>query len=274
VGNIKIIRVPIPTPTLWPHSTTNCYLIGNEQESVLVDAGYDQEDTRLELEKVLLATGMAKPKAIILTHAHPDHAPGVKQLTDWKPIIYCHTHELEDIQKTIFPMSIIKTLAHGTDYRIDNESITILHTPGHTKGHLSLYVPSRKTLIAGDNIVAEGTTWIGPPDGDMTDYMQTLANLKQLDLVKIGPGHGEWVMNPYEQIDFVLQRRRQREAQIIELVKGNPDLDSSNLTKRIYKDSIHPSLFEVARRTTEAHLSKLIKDGLIEQFGTTYKIKS
>ncbi len=88
--HLKIIRVPIPTPTLWPHTTTNSYLIGNEQESILVDAGYDQEETRNELEKAIMENGLAKPKSIILTHSHRDHAPGVRQLRGWSSKVYCH----------------------------------------------------------------------------------------------------------------------------------------------------------------------------------------
>lgn len=274
MGNLKIVRVPIPTPTLWPHKTTNCYLIGNENESLLVDTGYDQEETKIELEKTLLITGLAKPKSIILTHYHLDHAPGVKQLLHWEPTVYCHPNELEEIGKVVSPLNTISTLEEGDVYKVDNETVDILHTPGHTSGHLSLYIPSRKTLIAGDNIVAEGTTWIGPPDGDMADYLKTLTQFKTLDLVKIGPGHGEWVMKPYEQIDFVLSRRIQREEQIKKFLLDYKNLTTEELTKLIYMDSIHPSLFEVARRTTEAHLIKLIKDGLVLQNGLNFILKS
>lgn len=273
MSNLKIVRVPIPTPTLWPHHTTNSYIIGTEKESILVDTGYDQEETKKELEKVILLTGIARPKSIVLTHAHPDHAPGVNQLLDWNATIYCHPYELEDIKKSISPMNNISTVEDGYSFEIENEIITTIHAPGHTKGHLSLYIPSRNTLIAGDNIVAEGTTWIGPPDGDMSDYLSTLAKFKTLNIDKIGPGHGEWVMNPYEQIEFVLQRRRQREEQILELLKAQQNQDTKTLTKLIYKDSIHPSLFEVAKRTTEAHLIKLIKDGKVEQNGYCYSLK-
>lgn len=272
--NLKIVRVPIPTPTLWPHQTTNCYLIGTEKESILVDAGYDQEVTRTELQKALQMTGMAQPQSIILTHYHPDHAPGVNQLSEWNPTIYCHSYEFEAIQRTISPTSHLETVSVEEPFLIDQHKINLLHTPGHTKGHLSLYVPSKKTLIAGDNIVAEGTSWIGPPDGDMADFLNTLAALKQLDLERIGPGHGDWVTNPYEHIDFVMNRRLEREVQIQDLLLQHERLTATNLTNMIYQGSIHPSVFEVAKRTTEAHLIKLIQDGVVVQENDTYRMKS
>lgn len=273
MGNLKIVRVPIPTPTLWPHHTTNCYIVGTEKESILVDAGYDQEETKKELEKVILLTGIARPKSIILTHSHRDHSPGVNQLLHWDAAVYCHPLELKEIKEAVSPKNTIFTIEDGFSFEIDSEMITMIHSPGHTRGHLSLYIPSRRTLIAGDNIVAEGTTWIGRPDGDMSDYLSTLSKLKSFDLEKIGPGHGDWVTKPYEQIEFVLQRRLQREDQILSLIKEHLKLNTTSLTNLIYKDSIHPSLFEVAKRTTEAHLIKLIKDGKIEKSQEGYSPK-
>lgn len=261
--NLEIIRVPIPTPTLLPHTTTNCYLIGNEQESILVDAGYDQAETRNELQKAIEENGLAIPKYIILTHSHPDHAPGVRQLLDWSPIVYTHTLEKESTLDAIGPWKRLDFLKDEDILYVAGQEIRILHCPGHTAGQLNLYIPSQQILIAGDNIVAEGTTWIGPPDGDMTDYLQTLYRLRDLKLLKIGPGHGDWVMKPTEQIDFVLNRRLQREEQIKSLLKQHRYLTAEALTELIYQNTIHPSVFKVAKKTTEAHLIKLMKEGSV-----------
>jgi glyoxylase-like metal-dependent hydrolase (beta-lactamase superfamily II) len=118
-------------------------------------------------------------------------------------------------------------------------------------------------LIAGDNLVAEGTTWIGRPDGDMALYMDSLRKAKQLKLAIVGPGHGEWIQHPYEHIDFVLNRRILREKQILSLLEEHDQLKVESLTKLIYDGSIHPSIFEVAKRTTEAHLEKLRDEGKV-----------
>lgn len=273
-NDIKIIRVPIPTPTLLPHTTTNCYLIGNDQESLLIDAGYDQLETKKELEKVIKENGLATPRTIILTHSHPDHAPGVRQLTEWSPTVYCHQFEKQTTLDAISPWNKISFLNEGDIVKVAGEEIRIIHAPGHTAGQLNLYIPSQQVLIAGDNIVAKGTSWIGPPDGDMSDYIQTLNRLKQLKISKIGPGHGEWVETPYEHIEFVIGRRLQRENQIKELLDAHKQLTSEKLTKLIYDQSIHPSVFWVAQRTIEAHLIKLMKDGEVSLNDTYYSLKS
>lgn len=261
---IKIIRVPIPTPTLFPHTTTNSYLIGNEKETLLVDAGYDNEFTKEQLDKELAKHQLATPTSILLTHAHPDHAPGVRRLTEWNPTVYCHEKEKAAILAEISPWNKIELVNDGDTLTIAGEKIEVMHTPGHTVGHLSLYIPSKKILIAGDNVVAEGTTWIGAPDGDMKDYLETMRRLKDLDLDKIGPGHGDWVLQAEKHIDFVIERRLLREEQITSLLKEHGKLTSTELTNLIYKDTIHPSVFHVAKRTIEAHLDKLIKEKAIQ----------
>jgi len=271
---IKIVRVPISTPTLWPNTTTNCYLIGNKQESILVDAGYDQEITKEELNKALKENDLAIPKSIILTHSHRDHAPGVRQLMDWSPIIYCHPKEKQAILKAIFPVHAVSMLNDGDVIHIADLEIMIIHSPGHTPGMLNLYIPSKQILLAGDNILSEGTTWIGPPEGDMSDYIHTLERLQHLDLAKIGPGHGEWVEHPYKQIEFVLNRRLYRENQIQSLLLKHQQLTSTILTEMIYEKNIHPSIFEVAKKTTEAHLIKLMKEGKVSLHDSWYSIHS
>ncbi|WP_068677530.1 MBL fold metallo-hydrolase [Oceanobacillus sp. Castelsardo] len=263
-STIQVIRVPIPTPTLLPHTTTNSYLIGNEKESILVDAGYDTEVTRKLLEWEIKKHRLATPKRIVLTHAHPDHAAGVRMLIHWIPTIICHEKEKEEVLSAISPWEEITLIEDGDSINVDGEEIVAMHAPGHTLGHLSLYIPSQQILIAGDNIVAEGTTWIGAPGGDMKDYFQTLRRLRNLKIKKIGPGHGNWVHQPYEHIDFVIQRRLQREQQILTLLEKHQQVTSKELTEMIYQDRIHPSIFPVAQKTIEAHLDKLLKEDLIQ----------
>jgi endoribonuclease LACTB2 len=266
----QIIRFAIPSPTLWPHTTTNCYLIGNEQESLLIDTGYDQDETKQELDKVIHNYGLARPESIFITHSHSDHATGLRQLTDWSATVYFHELESKALGKLI-PHGMRQSLVkEGDVLNIADVKLDVLHTPGHTAGHLSLYIPSKEVLIAGDNLVAEGTTWIGKPDGDMSDYMHSLKRLRKLNLTRVGPGHGDWVDNPYEHIDFVLGRRQSREKQIINLLENHKVLSLTQLTSLIYEKSIHPSIVEVAKRTIEAHLTKLINEGTVLERDSVY----
>ena len=66
----------------------------------------------------------------------------------------------------------------------------VLHTPGHSNGHLCFYLKEQKILFSGDTILGRGTTIISPPEGDMTDYLKTLNMLAAMDIDIICPGHG------------------------------------------------------------------------------------
>jgi glyoxylase-like metal-dependent hydrolase (beta-lactamase superfamily II) len=271
---LQVIRVPITTPTLWPNTSTNCYLLGNDKESVLIDAGYDKPETRNALEQAIKDHKLAQPSLIILTHAHIDHAPGVRQLSHWKAQVLCHSSEKKAIANVIAPYEHITTLSDGETLNVAGATLQAIHAPGHTAGQLNIYIPLLQLLFAGDNVVGEGTTWIGRPDGNMRDYLNTLERLKQLKLSRIGPGHGDWVEAPYEQIAFLIGRRRQREEQIIRFLEERaPDgLTVPELTRLIYRDTIHQSVVNVAERTTEAHLIKLIEDGRVKQDETLYSL--
>lgn len=266
-GNkIKVIRIPIPPPldmNLASFGKSNAYLIGNEKETILIDAGFNDSFSKEAITKAITDHRLAMPKKVILTHAHPDHAAGVHQLSDWSIEVYCHESEVYVVKKVIPDHVQIKQLENKDALHVDNVSLSIIHSPGHTPGHISIYIPSEEILIAGDNIVSDGTTWIGAPDGDMKDYMNSLIKLNKLHIKKIGPGHGDWVLNPHEQINFVINRRLKREDQIKSLLQKHGKLTSFELTNYIYKDTIHPDVFEFAKLTTEAHLLKLIKDQVV-----------
>src|SRR5699024_10127830 len=150
---------------LYASLDVNVYLIGNENESLLIDTGFDQEQSKLAIDTALSENNIATPSAIILTHAHPDHAPGVRQLTSYMPTIYCHRDEREEMKHLISPVNDLHPLRNKDVINISNTQLIVIHSPGHTKGHMSVYIPEEKVLLAGDNIIAEGTTWVGTPDG-------------------------------------------------------------------------------------------------------------
>lgn len=272
---IKIVRIPIPPPSNGEFTSlsSNTYIIGNQKETVLIDAGFNDQLTKDAINNAIDENDFAIPGRIILTHAHPDHAPGVHQFSDWPVIVYCHVQEEKAVKKAIPYKVPIKQLNDNDTIFIDNAELKIIHSPGHTPGHISIYIPSEKILIAGDNIVAEGTTWVGAPDGDMLDYIQTLKKLNELHIKKIGPGHGDWVLKPHEQINFVIERRLHRENQIISLLQEHTQLTSTELTNLIYQDTIHPKVVEFAKRTIEAHLLKLIKENIVKEENASFSLK-
>lgn len=51
--------------------------------------------------------------------------------------------------------------------------ISLIFTPGHTDGHLVVFEPSTRTLLAGDHVVGVGSAVLDPECGDMAQYLQS-----------------------------------------------------------------------------------------------------
>jgi endoribonuclease LACTB2 len=257
-------RLAVRSPTLFPATTTNVYVISHQGEAILIDAGYEQEDSTKEIIGYMESIGRPQVKAIILTHYHRDHSPGAKALSaHFQCHIWAHAQEVENIHREISPYKVEKALTEGERIEIGGLPIFVLHTPGHTKGHISLWLEEEKILFVGDNAAGEGSVWIGPPDGDLTLYLQSLQRLKSFRAERLAPGHGQMIHDPDACIDFLITRRLERESQILELLQTSP-LSVSHLVDLIYKDQIHPSVRWAAERTIEGHLMKLLNEKRVQ----------
>src|SRR5258705_5536383 len=96
-------------------------------------------------------------------------------------------------------------------------ALRIMHTPGHARGHLCLYDKRTGTLLSGDNIVGLGSVLIDPPEGNMRDYLGSLARMRALgNLSVIFGGHGPAIANPYRKLDEYISHRLDREQKILQ----------------------------------------------------------
>ena len=103
---------------------------------------------------------------------------------------------------------------------------------------------------------------IAPPDGSMQDYIDSLAKLKEYDLNKIAPGHGELIEEPYAVVDWIIKHRFERESKVIDVLKQYNSGDLNTLVKDIYSD-VDAMLHPVAKWSLESHLIKLIDEGVV-----------
>ena len=92
-------------------------------------------------------------------------------------------------------------LNHGDHISTDEYSIEVIHTPGHASNHLCFYIKDFKCLLTGDHIMDGSTVVIGPPDGSMQAYLDSLELLKNYDIDYFAPGHGNYMQEPLKTID-------------------------------------------------------------------------
>ena len=106
------------------------------------------------------------------------------------------------------------------------------------------------------------TVVIASPDGSMQDYIDSLAKLKEYDLNKIAPGHGELIDEPYAVVDWIIKQRFERESKVIDVLKQHNSGNLNTLVKDIYSD-VDPMLHPAAKWSLESHLVKLVDEGVV-----------
>lgn len=78
--------------------------------------------------------------------------------------------------------------SHRLTLRVGDHVFELIHTPGHTRGQIAVYVPKEKVVFVGDTIFCECQTWFHAADPDA--WLCSLDLLKTLDADYIVPGHG------------------------------------------------------------------------------------
>jgi glyoxylase-like metal-dependent hydrolase (beta-lactamase superfamily II) len=185
---MKIIELPIEFEFNGQKNHINPSLIISENELTLVDTGYPNFLPFIENEISKNGYDLKNLKNIIITHYDIDHIGSLYDFKEKYPHINMIASEVESkyisgemkserlvqaeemlenmpIQEIEFGKWFIQQLknlkhvsidekVHDGDWILDNEC-RVVATPGHTSGHISLYFPSLKAVIAGDAAVIE-----------------------------------------------------------------------------------------------------------------------
>lgn len=238
-----IVRVLAPNPGPFTLEGTNTWVIGRDP-SVVVDPGPDDPG---HLEAVAHAAG--RTAAILLTHRHPDHAPGAARLSEstGAPV---HAYRAEGAERG---------LADGEVLEAGSVRIHTVHTPGHTPDHVCFLLEGEGRLFTGDVVLGRGTSIIDPPEGDMATYLRSLRALLELRPRTIYPGHGPVVFDAPSRLEEYLTHRLRREDQVVAALGSGPR-SPEELVPGIYGDEVPEAMFPAAARSVLAHLLKLERE--------------
>jgi glyoxylase-like metal-dependent hydrolase (beta-lactamase superfamily II) len=266
-------RVLAPNPSAFTYSGTQTYLIGRGEVAV-VDPG---PDLGPHVDAILAATAGERITALLCTHTHRDHSPATRMLkaATGAPIIGCAPLALSDDgprSDAAFDVDYApdRVLADGERVTGPGWTAEAVATPGHTSNHLCFALPEAKALFTGDHVMGWSTTVISPPDGDMADYMASLDKLMARDDLVYYPAHGEPVENPQRFVRGLAGHRRQREGQILRLLREK-DRAIASMVERMYV-GVDPRLHGAAGRSVLAHLIDMENRGLVLRAGEQWSL--
>lgn len=261
-----IRRVLARNASPFSYTGTQTYIVGHGEVAVIDPGPLGDDPAHVgELIRILEGETIA---AILCTHTHRDHSPAAAPLAKatGAPIIGCARLVIEDdgpradaaFDTTYFPDRV---LDDGEQVSGPGWTLTAVATPGHTSNHLCFALEEEKALFSGDHVMGWSTTVVSPPDGDMADYMKSLALLMERDDVIYHSAHGAPVENPQRFVRGLMGHRKQREGQILRLLEGGtghiPDMVSS-----MYK-GVDKRLHGAAGRSVLAHLIDLKDRGMV-----------
>ncbi|MFA5424906.1 MAG: MBL fold metallo-hydrolase [Phycisphaerae bacterium] len=182
---------------------TNCYVLRSDRQQnkcVVIDTGLEP-DGMLEY----LTAKKLIPVAVILTHGHADHIGGIAEIKNKFPQVKIYIHQADapmltspDENLSLLTGCSIQSppadvqLKDGDAVSEADINLTVLHTPGHSPGGISLYSPDDKVLFSGDALFADSVGRSDFPGGDKRLLTKSIRN-KLYALPNetiVYPGHG------------------------------------------------------------------------------------
>lgn len=193
----------------WEES--HVYLLIGEEEALLIDSGLGIGNIKEKVEELTLL-----PIKVVTTHVHWDHIGGHKYFKD----IYVHKEDAKWLQEGLpIPDEVVKkqmlanvdrktlpvdfdhagyevfttehahVIEEGHIFDLGNRKVQIIHTPGHSPGHLCLYEEDRGYLYTGD-LVYKGTLYAFYPSTDPVAFRDSIDKICSLpNITRLLPGH-------------------------------------------------------------------------------------
>ncbi|MEX0869424.1 MAG: MBL fold metallo-hydrolase [Nitriliruptoraceae bacterium] len=251
-------RFLAPNPSPMTLDGTNTYVVSaaGSGMAIIVDPGPD-EPAHWGAVADELAAQDATVVAVFVTHHHVDHAAGA---VAWSQRFGCPIVAADEAVTT----SVGRRVGDGARLDLPGTSgCQVVATPGHTRDHLALRLPTG-ALLTGDHILGRGTTVVTHPDGDMAAYVTSLRRVRRLGPDALLPGHGPVLtQDPDAVIAFYEAHRSYREAQILQALADWP-ATVEQLVAVIYPD-VDERLTAPAAASTRATLAVLEARGCVRR---------
>lgn len=250
------IRIPLPDS---PLKYLNSYVVKSESRHLVVDTGLNRRECLEAMQAGLAEIGVALEDAdFFITHLHADHFGLVGRLKTERSRVYFNRPDSELIEhwegfepmiayggRNGFPedelraalhshpgykhgsnwMPEIRVIDDGHRFDIGDYRFACVQTPGHTDGHMCLYEPEKKILIAGDHLLIDITPNIQcwSDDGNpLADYLASLDKVDRLAVDHVLPGHRRLFSDHHARIAELTRHHAARAAEVLKILEAGP----------------------------------------------------
>lgn len=293
-----------------PLKNLNSYVLCSEGENLIIDTGFNRPECHKSLWEGIRELNLNLEKtSLFLTHLHSDHIGlagdfaklgckiymnGIdydyfREIKSGNVWPYMESWFIEEgfpeeemrLQKTgnqarlyepeeVFPAV---TVSDGTEFTIGKEQCRCIHTPGHTPGHMVLYLPQRQTIFAGDHILFDITPNISVYKSErqtLALYLDSLRKIRDLPVRRILPAHRTCNLNVKERIERLLAHHVERLTEIGYTVRQYPGSSAYEIASKITWSArgrewheFSPNQKWFAMGETLAHLQYLLDKNII-----------
>ena len=290
-------------PTPYAVGPVNAYLVKSEPVT-LVDAGINTPQAQNALLLGLEEAGVFPEsiEQILITHAHPDHYGLVGFLQERSgATVYFPRREIARVRDKQMLFQVGKLLLEagmpldllfkmdqqrkkgpkpgidhdevvpideGDAFRIGDFTLTTLHMPGHTGGHVVFHEPESKTLFAGDQLLPDvspnpllepSLDEPGERRRSLKEYLGSLERMGGLGLELAYPGHGDPVTSPGDLITSTIEHHLKRKVEVANHLTSEPR-SVYEISREVYPNVRDYDIF-LAVSEVVAHLDLVVEDG-------------
>jgi glyoxylase-like metal-dependent hydrolase (beta-lactamase superfamily II) len=202
-------------------------------------------------------TAVARRRDTYTDHGLPaEDLPEVAHgLQDWMP--YLHS-----------VVEASTRLRGGETIPIGGRDWEVVHTPGHSTGHVCLWCPDLEVVLSGDHLlpgVTPPVTFERGFDSDpLRSYLESLQRIEKLRPVQVLPGHGTPFGDVQRRIEAILRNKLRRLAAIRQAIEDGP-VTVVQIADRVFTRVMLQHLRSFTLAETLAHIAYLRADGLVER---------